>query len=164
LSGSREHLLRLQDRCPQLYSPHEASLIHCRSIAGLHHRGIGSICRPDTGRRTHLVGNNDRHVCPPPPPLLAYATGASSGWFGGCPPRNEQEAAGRAGIGEALSPELNQKLAARFPPSSSADSLVRTLTEQGFELAESCQNDFTIRRAWFQGPTRGAMFETHAEI
>jgi hypothetical protein len=39
-----------------------------------------------------------------------------------------------------------------------------TLTEQGFERAESCQNDFTIRRAWFQGPTRGAMFETHAEI
>ena len=39
-----------------------------------------------------------------------------------------------------------------------------TLTEQGFELAESCQNDFTIRRAWFQGPTRGAIFETRAEI
>jgi hypothetical protein len=100
---------------------------------------------------------------PPPPPLLEHVTGAS-GWFGGCPPRNEQEAAGRAAMGEALSPELNQKLAAQFPPGSSADSLVRTLSEQGFKLAEACQNDSTIRRAWFQGPMRGAIFETRAEI
>jgi len=97
------------------------------------------------------------------PPLLAQAT-AGSGWFGGCPPLNEQEAVERARSGEALSPELNQKLATQFPPGSGTDSLVQTLTEQSFKLAETCQNDFTIRRAYFQGLTRGSLFETRAEI
>jgi len=100
---------------------------------------------------------------PPAPPLLEHVT-AGGGWFGACPPRNELEAVSRAKSGEALSPELNQKLAAQFPPGSAAASLVRTLAEQGFKLAEACQNDSTIRRAWFQGPTRGAIFETRAEI
>ncbi len=66
--------------------------------------------------------------------------------------------------GEALSPELNQKLAVQFPPGSSADSLVRTLTAQGFKLTGTCQTDSTIHRAGFGGPTRGSIFETHAEI
>jgi hypothetical protein len=66
--------------------------------------------------------------------------------------------------GEALSPELNQKLAAQFPPGSSADSLVQTLTAQGFKLTGSCQTDSTIHRAGFGGPTRGSIFETHAVI
>jgi hypothetical protein len=101
---------------------------------------------------------------PPAPPLLQNVSGAS-GWFGGCPPRNAQEAVERATMGgEALSPELNQKLAAQFPPGSSADSLTRTLTAQGFQLAGPCQNDSTIHRAGFGGTTRGSAFETRAEI
>ena len=83
---------------------------------------------------------------PPAPPLLEHVSGAS-GWFGGCPPGNEKDAVERARMGEALSPELNRKLAAQFPPGSSADSLVRTLTTQGFKLTGACQNDSTIHRA-----------------
>jgi hypothetical protein len=98
---------------------------------------------------------------PPAPALLEHVSGAS-GWFGGCPPLSKQEAAERTA--EALSPELNQKLAAQFPPGSSADSLIRTLTAQGFKLTGSCQNDSTIHRAGFRGPTRGSIFETQAEI
>jgi hypothetical protein len=66
--------------------------------------------------------------------------------------------------GEALSPELNQKLAAQFPAGSSADSLVRALTAQGFKPTGSCRTDPTIHRAGFGGPTRGSLFETRAEI
>jgi len=102
-------------------------------------------------------------LAPPAPALLEHISGAS-GWFGGCPPENEKEAVERARWGEALSPELNQKLAAQFPPGSSADSLVRTLTAQGFKLTGPCQNDSTIQRAGFGGTTRGSIFATHAEI
>jgi hypothetical protein len=100
----------------------------------------------------------------PPAPLLLQHVSGASGWFGACPPRNEQEAAERAKMGEALSPELNQRLAQQFPPGSSADSLVRTLTAQGFKLTGPCQNDSTIHRAGFGGPTRRSIFETRAEI
>jgi hypothetical protein len=57
---------------------------------------------------------------PAPPALLQHVT-AAGGWFGGCPPRDEQEAIMRAKSGEALSPELNRKLAAQFPPGSPAE-------------------------------------------
>ncbi len=98
----------------------------------------------------------------PAPPLLEHVS-AASGWYGACPPKNEKEAVQRS-IGEALSPELNQRLAAQFPAGSREPSLVRTLTEQGFTLAEACQSDPTIRHAWFRGRTRGSIFETIAEI
>ncbi len=100
---------------------------------------------------------------PPAPPLLEHVT-AVSGWFGGCPPRNVQEAAERARTGEALSPELNQKLALQFPPGSSADSLAKALSKQGFAPGEACENDPTIRRATFRGPIRGSIFDINAEI
>jgi hypothetical protein len=99
----------------------------------------------------------------PAPPLLERVSGAS-GWFGGCPARSENEAVERAKWGEALSPELNQKLAAQFPPGSSSATLVQTLTAQGFKLTGPCQNDSTIYRAGFAGMTRGSIFETRAEI
>jgi hypothetical protein len=97
---------------------------------------------------------------PPAPALLQHVSGAS-GWFGGCPPGSNEPP--RMG-GEALSPELNQKLTAQFPPGSSADALVRTLTAQGFKPTGTCETDSTIHRAGFGGPTRGSIFETHAEI
>jgi hypothetical protein len=100
---------------------------------------------------------------PAPPALLEHVT-AAGGWFGGCPPRNEQEAGMRAKSGEALSPELNRKLAAQFPPGSPAEPLMRTLAEQGFAPGPSCENDSTIRSAAFHGPTRGAIFDIHAVI
>jgi hypothetical protein len=99
----------------------------------------------------------------PPAPALLEHVSAASGWFGGCPPANEKDARARMG-GEALSPELNQKLAAQFPPGSSAVSLVRTLTAQGFKLTGPCQTDSTIHRAGFGGPTSGSIFEPRAEI
>jgi hypothetical protein len=100
---------------------------------------------------------------PPAPPLLQHVT-AAGGWSGGCPPRNNQEAAMRAKLGEALSPELNRKLAEQFPPGSPAAALARTLTEQRFEPGASCQNDLTIHSAVFSGPTRGAIFNIHAVV
>jgi hypothetical protein len=102
-----------------------------------------------------------RAVFAPPAPALLQRVSSASGWFGGCPPGNAEPPRMR---GEALSPELNQKLAAQFPPGSSADSLVRTLTAQGFKLTGTCQTDSTIHRAGFGGPTRGSIFETRAEI
>jgi hypothetical protein len=97
---------------------------------------------------------------PPAPALLQHVSGAS-GWFGGCPAGINEPA---RMSGEALSPELNQKLAAQFPAGSRADSLVRTLEAQGFKLTGTCQTDSTIHRAGFGGPTRGSIFETRAEI
>jgi hypothetical protein len=98
---------------------------------------------------------------PPAPALLQNVSGAS-GWFGGCPPGNKEPP---RMMGEALSPELNQRLAAQFPPGSSADSLVQTLTAQGFKLTGTCQTDSKIHRAGFgPSPTRGSIFETSAEI
>jgi hypothetical protein len=106
------------------------------------------------------TGTMTAMLAPPAPALLQHVS-STSGWFGGCPPGTNEPA--RMG-GEALSPELNQKLAAQFPPGSSTDSLVRTLTAQGFKLTGTCETDSTIHRAGFGGPTRGSIFETHAEI
>jgi hypothetical protein len=100
---------------------------------------------------------------PPPPALLEHVT-AAGGWFGGCPPRNQQEAGMRAKSGEALSPELNRKLAEQFPPGSPAEPLVQTLAKQGFTPGPSCENDSKIHSAAFHGPTRGAIFDTYAVI
>jgi hypothetical protein len=100
---------------------------------------------------------------PPAPPLLAHVT-AAGGWFGGCPPRNEQEAVSRAKSGEALSPELNQRLALQFPVGSPVGPLVKSLAAQGFKPLEACKNDPTIRRAVFSGPTRGVVFEIFAVV
>ena len=65
---------------------------------------------------------------------------------------------------EALSPELNRALEQQFPAGSPADVLVGALAEQGFKLGEACPGDPTIRRASFNGPTRGSILETNAEI
>jgi hypothetical protein len=100
---------------------------------------------------------------PPAPPLLEHVT-AAGGWFGGCPPRNQSEAGMRATMGEALSPDLNRKLAQQFPQGSPADPLVQALAQQGFELGGSCPNDSTISSAVFHGPTRGAIFEMRAVV
>ena len=100
---------------------------------------------------------------PPAPPLLQNVT-AAGGWFGACPPRNEREATSRAKSGEALSPQLNQRLAEQFPPGSREEPLVKSLSEQGFKPLEPCQNDATIRSAHFKGPTRGALFDINAVV
>jgi hypothetical protein len=100
---------------------------------------------------------------PPAPPLLQHVT-AAGGWFGACPPRNEQEATERAKSGEALSPELNQRLARQFPPGSPEEVLVRSLAAQGFKPLEPCRDDGTIRRAHFSGPTHGALFAINAVV
>jgi hypothetical protein len=63
-----------------------------------------------------------------------------------------------------LSPELNRNLSAQFPPGSSAETFVRSLTQQRFKLTSDCEIDKTIHRAYFMGPTRGAVFDTIAEI
>lgn len=100
---------------------------------------------------------------PPAPPLLQNVT-AAGGWSGGCPPRNEQEAAMRANLGEALSPELNQRLAKQFPPGSPEEPLVRSLAAQGFKLLEPCENDTAIHRAYFNGPVRWGVFDVNAQV
>jgi hypothetical protein len=100
---------------------------------------------------------------PQGPPLLQHVT-AAGGWFGACPPRNEQEGAERAKSGEALSPELNQRLARQFPPGSPEEVLVRSLAAQGFRPLEPCRNDATIRSAHFSGPTSGALFAINAVV
>jgi hypothetical protein len=100
---------------------------------------------------------------PPAPPLLQHVT-AAGGWLGACPARSEQEAAERAKSGEALSPELNLRLAQQFPPGSPEATLVRSLAAQGFKPLEPCRNDATIRSAHFSGLTRGALFAINAVV
>jgi len=65
---------------------------------------------------------------------------------------------------ETSKKQQNESARQQFPPGSNADSLVRALTAQGFKLTGPCENDSTIHRAGFGGPTRGSIFETRAEI
>jgi len=82
---------------------------------------------------------------PPTPPLLRDVS-AGGGWWGqGCP---RTEADGDSP--EALSPQLDRRLRASFPPGSPARRLVQTLSEQGFGRAEHrCPGEPAISSATF---------------
>jgi hypothetical protein len=99
----------------------------------------------------------------PLPPLLKHVT-AKGGWYGACPPRNQQEEQSRLRSGEALSPELNQRLAEQFPPGSSGPELSRFLMSQGFKQLESCENDTAIHRAYYDGPISGVLLNINANV
>jgi hypothetical protein len=83
------------------------------------------------------------------PPLLKNVT-AGGGWWGACPPENEQEAEEREGHPLATSPELEQRLVQSFPPGSNERKLVDTLSKQGFELLPPCKSDHSVRVAAFR--------------
>jgi hypothetical protein len=135
---------------------------HHSRIGGVYRCRIGGVHRDDAGRSNHLGCHYDGYVC-----------STCAGIVGTCKRRErlvrrmssrKRERRASKNGGEAMSPELNQKLAAQFPPGSSAVSLVRTLTAQGFKLTGPCQTDSTIHRAGFGGPTSGSIFEPRAEI
>jgi hypothetical protein len=86
---------------------------------------------------------------PPTPPLLRNAFARGGWWSGGCPPTNEIEQKGLTRLGEALSPELDQRLRTRFPPGSAAGGLERYLRSQGFDQLQRCVNDPSISQMDF---------------
>jgi hypothetical protein len=47
------------------------------------------------------------------------------------------------------SPELNERLEREFPQGSSEENLIRALYRRGFKELAKCENDQSIRRAWF---------------
>jgi hypothetical protein len=55
----------------------------------------------------------------------------------------------RAGGQRRTSPELDARLINQFPPGSEAGKLAKLLTDQGFELRDSCKNDKSIHVARF---------------
>ena len=76
---------------------------------------------------------------PPLPPLLDGATAKYGNWIG-C-----------AG-GDAVSPELEQRLARQFPPGSPESVLVASLAEQHFATPSPCRNDSSVRFSYYLGP------------
>jgi hypothetical protein len=73
------------------------------------------------------------------PEILQGAT-AGGGYWGACPRTPEQQ---RHPL--ALSPEFNARLASRFPPGSSEQTLVGALAATGFRSIGTCDQDESIR-------------------
>ncbi len=86
------------------------------------------------------------------PPILRGAS-AGGGWASDCPqPANWPKSP------EALSPELDARLREQFPPGTPADTLVTNLKGWHFEIAESCSEDPSIKRAHYQEPEGWIVF------
>jgi len=80
-----------------------------------------------------------------PPPLLTKAT-AGGGQWGACPSMGSA----RFALPEAISPELDRRLAQQFPPGSSEIALVQELQKQPFKMRGACNGDTAIRFAEFK--------------
>jgi hypothetical protein len=85
---------------------------------------------------------------PPLPPILRKAT-AGGGWWGACPPVSKPEETMMSLRPLALSPELNKRLAAQFPPGTEQNVIVIALAHEGFATDKVCPNDRSIHIAWF---------------
>jgi hypothetical protein len=73
-------------------------------------------------------------------PEILRGVSAGGGYWGACPRQVENEASPLA-----VSPELNSRLASRFPPGTADGVLVSGLTAEGFKPAGSCESDPSIR-------------------
>ena len=103
---------------------------------------------------------------PPPAPLpdlLVDATGPY-GWSSACPPADERERAARGTQGLAVSPELDQRLATRFPPGTRESELTSTLLHDGFTMGGACASDASIRIANFWHTADFASIQTSAQV
>jgi hypothetical protein len=87
-----------------------------------------------------------------PPPLMLRHVTAGGGSTDICPPRDEQAARWRRGSPEALSSELDQRLAQQFPPGSQGPMLFQSPMAQGFEQLPACETDSSIHKAMYKGP------------
>jgi hypothetical protein len=93
-----------------------------------------------------------------PPELLRRAR-ANGVWSAPCPPETETERVSR----ENTSPELNDRLAKRFPAGSREVDLVAELKREGFSAPSiACKNDVTIKQAGFRKQV--FMYETDASV
>jgi hypothetical protein len=99
------------------------------------------------------------------PPILRGVT-AGGGWWGACPPSSETELETRRIMGKlAISPEFNGRLESAFPPGSTAQVMIDSLTGQGFVLGGQCKADSTIRFASFHADGRGFLaYATNAQV
>ena len=92
-----------------------------------------------------LVAASPWEPQPPLPPLLRGTT-AGGGWGSACPPPKGISVTSPL----ALSPELSDRLAQKFPPGSSSDDLESWLLGMGFENLPPCEGDITIHVAVFR--------------
>ena len=99
------------------------------------------------------------------PPILRGAT-AHGGWWGACPPSSETEVETRRIMRElAVSPEFNSRLESGFPPGSSEQAFIDSLTGQGFVLSGRCKADSTVRIASFHADGSGFLaYATNAQV
>ena len=74
---------------------------------------------------------------PPAPPLVRDTTTSGHWWTNGCPPPEGFAKHYRSGD-ELVSPEIIQRLRARFPPGSDATALERYLQAEGFQISSPC--------------------------
>jgi hypothetical protein len=92
----------------------------------------------------------EARLIPPTPPILSGAS-AGGGWsLAGCPPANNTERSLMRGGPEALSPQLDERLNARFPAGASGAGLESFLRSQGFVTLGFCANDSSIERMQFR--------------
>src|SRR5690349_10159665 len=84
-------------------------------------------------------------LTPATPPVLRGVTAGHGSWAsGGCPPTKFDPP-----VQEATSPELANRLRARFPPGASSKALIEYLRGQGFRETMHCDNDRSILRMIF---------------
>ena len=83
------------------------------------------------------------------PEILRGVT-AAGGLFSACPQRPDFE----KNRPLALSPELNNRLANRFPPESDEKLLTSALTAEGFKSAGTCDGDPSIKILAFDSEGR----------
>jgi hypothetical protein len=96
-------------------------------------------------------GSNDT------PEILQGVT-ASGGYWGACPRTPEQQR-----LPLALSPEFNARLASRFPPGSSEQTLVGALAAMRFRSMGRCDEDESIRIFRFD-KRRGGIVDVTAAV
>lgn len=104
-----------------------------------------------------LLGCAESQLPEMPLPALIQNAKAGGGWASACPPRNETERKMMDGLRLAVSPDMERRLQAEFPPGSSEDNLIQSLVTQGFKLSAPCDTDLTIHTATFFRKGRGIL-------
>ena len=90
-----------------------------------------------------------KRLRPATPSLLQGATSRGGWWNGGCPFLGDAVEPTPEMTGEAISPELSERVARRFPPGSDPAVLEQALFHEGFRPGRTCKKH-SIRSAEFR--------------
>lgn len=100
-------------------------------------------------------------------PRLLQDVTAGSGYASACPPDSATDKKTlEIWKGQlAISPEFDQRLRNEFPPGTDSNTLINSLTAQGFVLAGVCKNEPTIQIATFYQKGQGFLpYDTFAQV